>query len=173
MRQLFILFPCVLILFVAGCGGEQRPAGMPPLHPTTLTFTQEGAPLADAAVTLFADDAANTQWSFGGTTDRSGVVRIQTQGFNGVPAGTFRIVVSKTETEGTAVVADESSDLGDLGGARPAAAASDGPRSFNLVDAKYRSAATTDLELEVTPGRNAQTFDLGPAVREEIPIFRN
>jgi len=169
MKQLLTLFPCVLILFVAGCG-EKRPDGMPPLHPTSFTFKQDGVPLEGAMVTLIAQDAANSQWSLGGATDRNGVLRVQTQGFNGAPAGNYKIVVTKTETEGTAAAATEESS--DLGGSRPVAAAG-GQKSFYLVDSKYRSAGTTDLEFEIKPGRNAETFDLGPAVRDEIPVFRN
>jgi len=140
---------------------------MPPLHPTALTLTQEGVPLAGASVTLSPQDASNSQWSLGGSTDSNGVLNVQTQGFKGAPAGTFKITVSKTETEGTAVAAGTS----DRGGAKPAAGG--GTKSFHLVDKKYRSAGTTDLTLEVKAGRNAQTFDLGPAIREEIPVYNN
>ena len=167
MKQLFTLFSCALILFVVGCGGDKKPAGMPPLHPTTLKFTQGGVPLAGATVTLSPQDAANTQWSSGGATDSNGVLNVQTQGFNGVPEGNFKIVVTKTEIEGTSATVESS----DLGGA-PAAAGSSS-KSFHLVDKKYRSVGTTDLTLEVKPGKNTQTFDLGSAVREEIPVYKN
>jgi len=167
MKQSLTLFSCLSILLIAGCGGAERPAGMPPLHPTTLTFTQGGVPLAGASVTLSPQDAANTQWSLGGATDSKGVLNVQTQGFNGAPEGTFKIAVTKTETEGTAAATESS----DLGGASPAAGG--GSKSFHLVEAKYRSTGTTDLVLEVTAGRNSQTFDLGPAVREEIPVYSN
>jgi len=165
MKHFFTLFICVSILFVAGCG-EKLPDGMPPLHPTTLTFTQGGVPLADAAVTLIALDATNVQWSSGGTTDSKGEVRIQTQGFNGAPAGNYKVVVSKIETEGTAEVIE----IIDHDAPRPATSSQ---KTFYLVDAKFRSAGTTDLTLEVKAGKNADTYDLGAAVREAIPVFRD
>lgn len=165
MKQLLTLVPCVLILFVAGCG-QKLPDGMPPLHPTTLTFTQGGAPLADAGVTLTALEAANSQWSLGGTTDSKGVLRVQTQGFNGAPAGNYKVVVSKTETEGTAEVVEITNH-----DAPPPT--TNNTKSFYLVDKKYRSAGTTDLTLEVKAGKNAETYDLGVAVREEIPVYRD
>ena len=167
MKQLLILFSSALILFAVGCGGAKRPDGLPPLHPTALKFTQDGVPLAGASVTLSPQDAANAPWSLGGSTDSNGVINVQTQGFNGVPAGTYKVVVSKTETEGTAETVESS----DLGGARPAAGG--GPKSFYLVDPKYRSAGTTDLLLEVKSGKNSETYELGPAVREEIPVYTN
>ena len=167
MKQLLTLFSCVLILSVVGCGGSKKPPGMPPLHATTLTFTQGGTPLAGATVTLSPQDDANAQWSFGGATDNNGVLNAQTQGFDGLPEGSFKIAVTKTETEGTPAAVESS----DLGGGSPAA--SGGVKSFYLVDKKYRSTGTTDLILEVKPGKNAQTFDLGSAVREEIPVYKN
>jgi hypothetical protein len=165
MKQLLTLFPCVLILLATGCG-QKLPDGMPPLHPTTLTFTQGGVPLADAGVTLFAQEPANAQWSLGGTTDSRGMLRVQTQGFNGAPAGNFKIVVSKVETEDTG----ERIEITDHDAPRPT---TNNSKSFYLVDAKYRSVGTTDLTLEVKAGKNAETFDLGTAVREEIPVYRD
>jgi len=149
-----------LILFFAGCDGARKPDGMPALHQTTLTFTQAGAPLAEASIRLSSQDPANAMWSSGGMTDGRGVLRVQTDGFDGVPAGTFTVVVSKVVTEGTRIVSEEEG-------------ADSGLRSFHVVDAKYRSPATSDLTLEVTSGRNAETFDLGPAVREEVRTYED
>ena len=166
MKHFSILFSCALILLFVGCGGDGRPDGMPALHATALTFTQGNTPLADASVTLSPDDASLSQWSIGGVTNNRGVVTIQTNGFNGAPAGTFRITVNKTETEGEAAPRTEPVD-------------NDAPfvetsniRSFQVVAAEHRSLATTQLTVEITPGRNAQTIDLGPAVREEIAASR-
>jgi len=139
---------------------------MPPLHSTTLTFTQGGVPLADAAVTLTALETVNAQWSLGGTTDGKGVLRVQTQGFNGAPAGKYKIVVSKVETEGTTEVVEITNH-----DAPPPT--TNNTKSFYLVDKKYRSVSSTDLTLEVKSGKNEETFDLGPSVREEIPVYRD
>ena len=169
MKQSFILFSCALILATVGCGGEQRPDGMPPLNRTTLTFTQGGAPLTGATVTLSPQDGGDlSQWTYGGVTDNNGVVNVLTNGFNGVPVGTFRVAVLKIEHEGGATGEPQFSN-DDRG--VPAAAST--ARSFHVVDPKFRSVATTDLTLEVRSGRNSQTFDLGSAIREVIPVFTN
>ena len=169
MNQRFIImFLGVLVLFVAGCGGEKKPDGMPAIYPTTITFTQDGSPLVGATVTLVAQDQANTQWPSGGATDNNGVLRVKTKGFDGAPVGTFKVVVTKTETEGTAVAVE----LSDAAGAKPAASGGD-QKSYYLVEKDYRSAATTTLTLEVKSGKNAETFDLGKAIREPIPVYTN
>ena len=170
-QRLFISLLCAVVLFVAGCSGEKKPDGMPALHKTKLTFTQGGAPLADAKITLFADNAANTQWTSGGVTDSNGVIQLKTLGkYDGVPEGTYKVTVSKTETEGTAeevVVSDDVSK-------KPAASSGGGAKSYYLVDSKHRSAATTELVLEVKSGTaNDKAFDLGPAFRELIPVFKD
>ena len=169
-QRLFISLLCAVVLFVAGCNGEKRPAGMPALHKTKLTFTQGGAPLADAKITLFADNAANTQWTSGGVTDSTGAIQLKTLGkFDGVPEGTYKITVTKTETEGTAEAVEVSDNVG-----KKPAASSGGAKSYYLVDSKHRSAATTDFVLEVKPGTaNDKAFDLGPAFRELIPVFKD
>ena len=140
---------------------------MPALHPTALTFTQGGTPLADASVTLSPNDASLSQWAIGGVTNNNGVVNIQTNGFNGAPAGTFRITVNKTETEGAAAPTTEPVDH-DAPVVDPT-----NVRSFHVVAVEHRSLATTQLTVEVTSGRNAETFDLGPAVRDAIQVFRD
>jgi len=165
MKHSFTLFSCALILLFVGCGGDGRPDGMPALHATALTFTQGGTPLADASITLSPNDDSLSQWSIGGVTNNRGVATIQTQGFNGVPAGTFRITVNKTE----------GADAPATGPVDPDAPFVDtsNVRSFHVVAPEHRSRQTTQLTVEITPGRNAETFDLGPAVREAVPVFRD
>lgn len=162
-QRIFIFFLSVLMLSLVGCGGVKKPAGMPALHPTTLTLTQEGTPLAGATVTLVSQNKAVSQWQSGGATDAKGVIRIKTSGFDGAPEGTFKVVVTKTETEGTATVTQSS----DEAGAKPSVSGG-GQKSYEVVEKEYRSAVTTKLTLEVKAGKNAETFDVGKAVREQI-----
>jgi hypothetical protein len=35
------------------------------------------------------------------------------------------------------------------------------------VDVKYKSEETTDLKIEITAGKNAQTIDVGKAIKKE------
>ena len=155
------------MLFVVGCGGEKKPDGMPALQKTTLAFVQDGSPLTDATITLVPLESENIRWPAGGTTDSQGVLQVKTMAkYDGVPAGKFKITVSKTETEGTFTPV-ESSDEG--GARRPAATGN--VKTYYLVDKKYRSADTTDLDLEIKSGTNAETFDVGKPVREQIPVY--
>jgi len=167
-QRFFISFLIVLVLFIAGCGGVKKPDGMPTLYKTTLTFTQDGTPLAEATVTLVPVEGAVT-WSAGGMTDSNGVLKVKTQTqFDGAPAGNYKITVSKTETEGKAEMV-ESSDAANV---RPVAATGN-VKTYYLVDKKYRTAKDSSLTLEVKSGKNEETFDLGPAVRELIPVYNN
>ena len=167
MKHLFFLFTCMSILFVAGCISVKRPADLPATHQTILTFTQDGVPLEGASVTLIAQETANAKWSLGGATDSKGILKVQTQGFDGAPVGTYKITVSKIETEGTPVTA-ESSDSS-------AVSTSTGgdTKQYHLIDKKYRALGSTDLTLEVTAGKNAKSYELGPAVHELIPVTKN
>ena len=145
----------------------KRPDGMPDIHPTTFTFTQDGAPLADAKVTLISTDGTNVQWPAGGTTDSSGVVKVKTMSqFDGVPAGKFKVTVSKTETEGTNTAVEDSDDPG-------AKRAVSEVKTYYLVESKFRSVASSPLDVEIKPGKNIETFDVGKAVRELAPVARD
>ena len=148
------LLGATLILSL-GCQGETRPAGMPELHPVTLTLTQAGAPLAGATVRLVPQDASNT-WYSGGHSDERGVAVIQTdRKYAGVPAGTYQVTVSKLE-----MPAPASADLSPLD-APPAGS------TYDLVPSEYGHPDKTPLQITVAAGENQQAFDLGAAVRIE------
>jgi len=166
-QRFFVFFLSVLMLSIVGCQGEKKPDGMPALHKTTLTFTQDGKPLADATITLMPLDAANTKWPSGGTTDSSGVLKVKTMTkYDGLPEGKYLVGVTKTETEGTAAPVESS----DSPGARPAVSTQ---KSYYLVEKQYRLANTSGLEVEVKPGKNEKTLEVGKAVRELIPVYTN
>src|SRR5690554_1323859 len=91
---IFIIHACIL-----GCG-ESLPPGMPELHPVKLEFTQAGVPLAGAAVQLVPLDATS-RWVSGGGTDALGIAIPHTHGtYPGVPAGKYKVCVTKTQTQG-------------------------------------------------------------------------
>lgn len=140
---------------------------MPKLNPTTITVVQDGAPLADAMITLMSADGSS-KWSSGGTTDASGVATMVTHGqYKGVPTGKYKVAVSKTVGEGTppppkpydeesARVYQEYIDSGAT------------YTEFFVVDPQFRLVDTTPLELEVVDGKNDLKVDVGEAVHEEI-----
>ena len=157
----FVFFLLVFLL-LCGCSKEPLPEGMPPLHPVELTFLQEGQPLAEAIVKLYPQDTALQRWESGGITDADGKVTMFTLGrYSGAVAGKCKITVSKTDR-------DPSSFTGELTDARAEeyARAEDARRVYDLVEPKYGNPQTTDLEIEVVSGKNAQQFDVGKAVKE-------
>lgn len=166
--RLLLISGCLLAI-VIGCG-EPRPEGLPELYPATITVTQDGSPLAGAAVTLLPQDAALARWPAGGTTDSSGVVTLHTYStYPGAPAGTFKVTVSKTTTEGEPRPTHPGAD------ATPAelsaydrAMKTGNFEVFQVVAAEHRMPSTTKLSIDVTPsGPNQFTLDVGPAVKEK------
>ena len=141
-----LLFGGLLVgcLAIMGCGGgESKPANMPTLYPITLKFTQEGQPCAGALVILIPQDT--NKWTTGGITDAAGGTVLKTHGkYLGVPAGKFKITVSKQETD------------------------ADGT-AYNLINPDYGDISKTTLNLEVVAGKNQfEPFDIGKVVRLQI-----
>ncbi|MDR3233355.1 MAG: hypothetical protein LBT46_06805 [Planctomycetaceae bacterium] len=138
MTKHYITITLLLVLFAAGCG-EKLPAGLPPLYPCTLTFTQGGKPLVEATVGFVPVDQT-LRFSFSGLTDTNGTfVPLVNGKYKGMPAGTWKCTIAKKDMRGN--------------------------RQFvwqvSLVDAKYADAAGTPLELLVKKGKNVFTFDVG------------
>lgn len=143
----------------AGCQkGEPTPEGMPELYPASVTILQEGVPLANASIRILPENGTS-RWSSGGSTDASGVAVLRTHGkFEGVPAGSYKMTVSKIEMPDLPKV--ELSQL-------DAPPATDGA-TYDLVAPEYSYPNQTPLRLEVAAGPNTyEPFDLGPAVRVE------
>jgi hypothetical protein len=145
MMKHFVTITLLLALFTAGCGRD-LPKGMPPLYPCTLTFTQEGAPLADASIALIPVDAV-LPWTFAGQTNAAGQVTLYAHGqYPGVPAGKWKVTVTKLQTA-------EKNGLA---------------WSVSLVELSYNTPAATPLDMEIVKGRNAYTFDCGKAVNIKV-----
>ena len=169
----FPVFPFICFLFCAlalslssGCGGPERPAGLPPLFPVSLTVTQEGTPLADATIALRCAENSMT-WTIGGRTGDNGVVVLWTHGrFRGAPAGTFKVTISKMINEG------ESEMLAALDRGDSAAAARIEVNSVSYVQEEYESFETTPVEIEITRRDRMINVDAGPAVRISRPYMR-
>lgn len=143
-------------LLVPGCG-QPLPPGMPALHLIELKFTQSGTPIEGAAVQLIPIDPTN-KWVSGGGTDALGNAAPLTHGtYAGVPAGKYKICVTKTETEGK---------LGEVDMANPSKSSASTLKTVSLIDEKYRLPQTTPLEIEVTGSNDLyQAFELGAPVR--------
>ncbi len=143
-----VLISCLVLSF--GCrGGRAKPEGLPDLHPCTLTFTQEGAPLVGANIALRSSDPSY-QWSVGGRTDQQGMVSLVTNGYyDGAPLGTFKVTVRKIveQMEGEKVV-----------------------KLTDVIPRAFQTADTSTLELDIVKGAHTQTFDLGKPASVNMPI---
>jgi hypothetical protein len=94
-----LLIPLLIVLFSLGC--NSKPANVPATFPCVISVTNGTTPIADVFIVL-APETGGTEWSMSGTTNASGTATIRTsrlgwQG-NGVPAGTYRVSLSKTPT---------------------------------------------------------------------------
>ena len=158
----------LMLLSVGGCG-DSRPEGMPELYPTTVTITQEGEPLADATVSLYPENSELARWPVGGKTDENGEAVMTTFAkYPGAPAGTFKVAVNKTVTEGDPVPEHPGRDATPEEIAAYDRAMKTGSfEAYRVVAEEYRTAGTTPLTVEVEAGgENNFTKDVGPAVKD-------
>jgi uncharacterized lipoprotein NlpE involved in copper resistance len=94
-----LLIPLLLTLILLGC--NNKPDNVPEIFPCTVAVTNGTTPISDVFI-VFAPETGGTEWSMSGTTNTSGraIIRTSRLGWqgNGVPAGTYRISLSKTPT---------------------------------------------------------------------------
>ena len=157
MRKIVVTL-ILIAISITGCGNDtSRPADLPPLFPCEITITQEGTPLAGATVALEAFGGTGSVYHPAGITDESGKAVMSTYGFNGVPAGTYKVTVRKTVVEDGAEIIDSYGDPARAPGAE-----------YRAVEQQYSNAATTPHEIEITGERGIAraTFDVGRPIRE-------
>jgi len=150
MKKLLLAFSFLsCVALIVGCG-PKRPEGLPPLVSCVLTFQYEGgSPVADAMVSLVPENADLRQWSIAGTTNASGVATIFTHGdFAGAPAGTFRVVVRKTDVRPTGATDAEGYPVVEI---------------HSMIAAEFSSPSRTPLSLEVGNSPVRETFTVGSA----------
>jgi hypothetical protein len=171
MFHRFLMFCTVILLMISiiGCQSNgEIPADLPKLNLCKITITQEGLPLEGASVMLRLIGGTQ-QWYPSGQTDASGNIDFYTNGrYKGVPAGKYKIVVTKFETEPSKL---------------PSAPPEDAPKygkwleqsqqeiraNFQLIEQTFTKAETSTLEIEVTDGKEAVgTFDVGKKVRNKM-----
>ena len=154
-----IIIPLMFVVFtIAGCAkNDGRPKDLPPLFPCEITITQEGNPLPGATIAFESFGETKVTYLPSGITNESGKAVLSTYGFNGVPAGTYKVTVRKTVVEDVKQVTDAYGDLVDDGGVE-----------YRTVDFKFSNANTTPHEIEVTTGKGTTqaTFDVGKPIKE-------
>ena len=153
MKKICAVALCALLAVSSfGCKDKSRPADLPDdMSPCEITITQEGKPLAGATVEL--QYTTSVKYTTSGVTDENGVAIMKTYSYAGAQQGTAKVRVDKLVTEG-ASEAEEYGEAGNLG------------TDFHLVDKKYRSFDTTDLEITIGKENSKETFDVGAAVHE-------
>ncbi|MDR0335596.1 MAG: hypothetical protein LBI18_00730 [Planctomycetaceae bacterium] len=152
----YVVFLCLCVPFLSGCNQSQRPAGLPPLHPCTITVTQNGEPIADVSVQLVSKE--ESVWSVTGITDTSGNAILVTFGqFRGAPVGDYKVVLSKRLTETNTPASEYVSGITQV---------------YSLIDVKYTDSETSPLEMSVKKGRNAMSFEIGSPVRVLVDTIR-
>ena len=158
LKKIVALFSLALAAVVAvGCGGLQKPGDMGDLGGCVVKVTQDGAPLEGAEVIFHAQDEANKKYTPSGRTNEKGEAKIKTYGFEGVPAGEYKVTVTKLVIEeGELVVAEDGSE------------SVEGGSEYQVVDEQFRNVDTTPLTTTVTdPMTEVPTFDVGAAVEDE------
>jgi len=165
MQRFVIISLLSLSVSLLGCSG--RPAGMPALYPCKITVTQEDVPLADATVIMsnVSDPTLGDAWSAMGRTDSDGVAVIQTNGqYPGAPAGTYKIIVEKINTESARFGPRPPAGTPELVDWEDKTTFDDTVFRVTLVEPLY-SSSNTPHEIEVKKGTNEMSIDVGKAVK--------
>jgi hypothetical protein len=130
------------VFYFCGCA-PSLPKGMPPLYPCTITLTQEGVPLEGASVALIPEDTTLT-FVFAGATTSAGNVEMYSHGkHRGVPAGKYKLIVTKNDKE------IQNEKIWEV----------------SLVDIQYTTPDKSPLQVEIAKKKNKFDFELGKAVR--------
>ncbi|MDR1960502.1 MAG: hypothetical protein LBQ54_15940 [Planctomycetaceae bacterium] len=158
-RILFSLTLFYTLFSVSGCKDSSRPEDLPKLFPCIITITQEGKPLEEASVELVAADQNNAKYKSLSITDAEGRAVMSTYGFKGVPAGKYKVAVTKTLTDDVVYKENEAGgkDLVSY-------------KTYRTVEPQFSDAKTTPHELEIT-GKDKKpevTFDVGKAVKKQL-----
>ena len=157
-KKFVALFSLALVAVVAvGCGKSNKPSDMGELGGCVVKVTQDGAPLEGADVIFYAQDPENQKYTPSGRTNEKGEAKIKTYGFEGVPAGEYKVTVTKLVIEeGTLVVAENGAESVERGA------------EYQVVAAEYRDVNTTPLSVTVTdPMKEVPVFDVGAAVEDD------
>ncbi|MCL2305552.1 MAG: hypothetical protein FWC43_09435 [Planctomycetaceae bacterium] len=167
-KRIGVFFSLALVMCVlTGCP-KPRPDGLPELFSCTITIIQGGQPLEGAAVRLVLE-GGRSDWTVNGRTDAKGVARISTHtGFAGAPAGTFKVLVSKTDMS-PSQIPELAKDATPAERAAHADKVSTEKRvKYNFVKPEFDDAKQTPHTITIAKGKNEATFDVGEAIKEVI-----
>lgn len=153
----------ILLGMFVGCG-EKRPPGMPHLYPVSVTVVQEGTPVEGALVTLISEERDLAAWGPGGMTSSNGIASLVTNSkYKGAPAGTFKVVVSKKETE-----KHPHPEWADLPDGDPKFIQyrneSMKLKTYEYIELKYGQLVETPLSVTITKDSRVFTLDVGKPI---------
>ena len=160
MKRKFASIAAILCLCAIICGcskGPKKPSDLPKLNPTTVTVTyDDGTPVENATVALLSSETGGRTWNLTGPTDASGKLVLKTDGnWDGAPAGSYRVIVTKEISE-----MEEPTEVG-------------GSVSIKgitrYVDQKYSNPNTSGLTATIEDGKeNNLEFKVGEKIEESV-----
>lgn len=105
-------FAVTMMVLLAGCGGGGDAKPLPKTEPVTGTVTLDDQPL-EGALVMFIPSGTTKGIECSGQTDASGVYTPkQTRGAEGVPAGTYKVVISRFLSGGKPVTPGSAAEGG-------------------------------------------------------------
>ncbi|MDR1480308.1 MAG: hypothetical protein LBJ00_15340 [Planctomycetaceae bacterium] len=151
-RNIFTLLLGVLF-FAAGCGSSAKPTDLPELHPVTITVTSEGKALEGAIIQLVSDPPQKFQATTG--TDTDGKAVMKTYNYDGVPAGKFKVVITRDVDDDFVYTKNSDGSQGIAGSTR-----------YQTIDTTFYDAITTPFEIEIPLKAGTNTsFEVGKTIK--------
>ena len=151
--RLYLTLMLALCL-LSGCQEKKRPDGLPELFPCVITITQGGQPLNGARVFLVSE-SGNSEWTVSGNTDASGKAKISTHAnYAGAPAGTFKVLVSKTEMSPSQFTEPANNASPEERAEYANSISTEKRIKYKLVKPEFDDVKTTPLSITITKGKN-------------------
>ncbi len=159
MKKTIAFFAAILaVLTFGGCKKDNRPEDMPPLFSCVITVLQEGVPLDEAAVSFVPiDGGVDAKYRAVGIANDEGKATMKTYGFEGAPAGKYKVTVRKLVVEDGPTITNSDGEEVTMRGAE-----------YQAVERKYMDAKTTPHEIEITADKKTHeaTFDVGKQIKK-------
>ena len=157
----------MIVITIIGCTNDV-PKDLPKCYPCQITVVQDGAPLADATVTLLSPEMGQ-KWFPLGSTDQTGTANVLTNGrYHGAPEGTYKIRVYKAVKGASRFGPPPPEDSPDYQ-AWIERSGDEVIPEYLVVEPQYNDAQKTPHEIEVKKkGPNKITVDVGKPVKIRI-----
>jgi 5-hydroxyisourate hydrolase-like protein (transthyretin family) len=162
-----------LMICSFGCNKKSLPPDLPGLYAVSCVVTQENQPLENASVGLISVNP-DMKWSATARTDSNGKAVFYTNGqYEGVAAGKYKVVISKTERGSGEPIPPKPTNIDEIIQWQHKYIDHPAPvPNYQIVESVYGEPTTTPFEIEVvaekTSEKNVFSFDVGKAIRKEI-----